>query len=343
MVSNQAAVFVSSAAFQGGIMKPQISVLIPVYNAEKYLAKCLECCCGQTFTEYEIICVDDGSTDKSLAILQDYAKQDTRLRILSQKNTGVAATRNRLLKEARGKYIAFVDADDWVEPTYLEKLYQAAEQCQADVVRCLFVAYDNRTQEYIPCDKRYRDYAANRPEPITEKQRFEAGLTDSQVWGKLILKDLLTREKIGFCTGYIAEDVSFEILLYQCAKHILFFDEYLYFYNIGVTNSLTTQKISMARGILRNLCFLSDDLANRGIDLPEVYDALLKLLVKGIRRFRNKAVSEEEDDLFQKTITLIDKHKARCYCFYRWKYSLFVRLTRGKAVREVLCWSRWFR
>ena len=108
-------------------MKVQISVLIPVYNAEIYITRCLKSLSEQTFTDFEIICINDGSKDNSLSILQNYAKQEPRLRVFTQENAGVAATRNRLLETAQGKYIAFVDADDWVEKSYLEKLYQAAE------------------------------------------------------------------------------------------------------------------------------------------------------------------------------------------------------------------------
>ena len=90
--------------------QPRISVLIPVYNAQQYLPDCLAAISRQTFEHFEIICVDDGSTDDSLQILKKFSQQDPRLRIISQPNAGVACTRNHLLQEARGIYVAFVDA-----------------------------------------------------------------------------------------------------------------------------------------------------------------------------------------------------------------------------------------
>ena len=119
-------------------MTPQISVLIPVYNAERYLPQCLRSLSEQTFCDFEIIAVDDGSSDSSLKLLEDFAARDKRLRIISQKNAGVAAARNRLLKEACGKYLAFVDADDWVKKEYLYKLYAAADRSGAEITRCFF-------------------------------------------------------------------------------------------------------------------------------------------------------------------------------------------------------------
>ncbi len=98
--------------------RPLISVLIPVYNAGKYLAETLASIKNQTYSNLEIICIDDGSTDKSLAILQEFAQKDPRFKIISRANKGVANTRNQLLQESKGEYIAFVDSDDIIEPIY---------------------------------------------------------------------------------------------------------------------------------------------------------------------------------------------------------------------------------
>lgn len=116
--------------------EPLVSVIIPVYNAEKYLRETLDCVCNQTLRNIEIICVDDGSTDASLAILQEYAARDGRFRILQQKNQYAGVARNNGMAAARGKYLSFLDADDLFEPDMLEKLSTRAEETGADIVIC---------------------------------------------------------------------------------------------------------------------------------------------------------------------------------------------------------------
>lgn len=324
-------------------MAPEISVLVPVYNAAGWLPWCLASLAGQTFADFEIVAVDDGSSDASLAVLKEFALREKRLRVICQKNAGVAAARNRLLREARGKYITFVDADDWVLPEYLAALHSAAQTQGADVVRCLFEEYNGQTGTRTACDKRYRDYAARRTPPVTWAQRFQAGLDDSQVWGKLIHSDLIRAAQLGFCHGSVAEDVSFEVLLYMQMQKAVFLPDYLYVYRVGTGTSVTADRQAMARGILLNLGFLCEELARRGFDLPEVYSPLLRLMVKGLRRFRRLAEQPEDGLLFEKTIRLIDKHRARCYCWARWRYGLFVRLARGRKRGTVIFWTKLLR
>ena len=323
-------------------MYPKVSVLIPVYNAEKYLPGCLKSVSAQTFTDIEIICINDGSTDQSAIYLETYSRQEPRLRVIHQPNAGVAATRNRLLKEAHGKYIAFVDADDWIKPGYLQKLYEAAVLTDADIVRGLFEEYNEKKNSYTLCDKRYRDYAAKRGVPHTPKERFIAGIDDSQVWGKLIKLDFIRTQQIGFATGAVAEDVSFEILLYLCAPKILFVQEYDYCYRTGVSGSITTNKLAMAEGILLNLCFLSEELPRRGFDLPEIYSMLLRLMAKGIKRFYRLNMTERDFFLCQRAVCLIEKHQVRCYCLSRWKYKFFVYCSRHLPMNRFIQISRFF-
>lgn len=111
-----------------------ISIIIPLYNAENYVDKILPCILGQTYTALEILLVNDGSTDGTLSKCQQYQRQDARIRVLSQENGGVSAARNRGLAEAKGEYISFVDADDYLKPDFIETLYRCAVQENCDVV-----------------------------------------------------------------------------------------------------------------------------------------------------------------------------------------------------------------
>ena len=120
----------------------KISIIIPVYNAEKYLEMSLNSVRNQTFTDYEVICMNDGSTDKSLQILKKIAKQDNRFKIYNQSNSGGSIARNNAIKKASGKYVAFLDNDDIYHPNYLEILFHNIENYKADVSCCSYIRFE---------------------------------------------------------------------------------------------------------------------------------------------------------------------------------------------------------
>lgn len=112
---------------------PKISVIIPIYNVEKYLEKCLKSVVKQTLKDIEIICINDGSTDKSLEILKNFAQNDNRIKIINQKNSGPSIARNKGIKCAQGEYVSFIDSDDYIDLDFLEKLYNSAKKYDADI------------------------------------------------------------------------------------------------------------------------------------------------------------------------------------------------------------------
>lgn len=116
--------------------KPQISIIVPVYNVEKYLDKCLSSILSQTFTDFELILVDDGSTDGSGEICDRYAESDARVRTYHQKNQGQAVARNYAIRKAKGEYLGFVDSDDWIEPDMYGRMMLSAHEDNADIVIC---------------------------------------------------------------------------------------------------------------------------------------------------------------------------------------------------------------
>lgn len=112
---------------------PKVSIIVPVYNVEKYLRKCIDSLVNQTLNDIEIICINDGSTDKSLKILKEYKNKDSRIILLNQENSGQSVARNRGIEIAKGEYLGFVDPDDWIDLDYYEKLYNAAIGTNADI------------------------------------------------------------------------------------------------------------------------------------------------------------------------------------------------------------------
>ena len=117
---------------------PRISVIIPVYNVEKYLGKCLSSLVEQTFRDFEIIAVNDGSTDHSLEILRRFEENYDFITVIDQENKGISLSRNRGMDIARGEYLCFVDSDDFVAPCYLQRLYELCQENKADIACCSY-------------------------------------------------------------------------------------------------------------------------------------------------------------------------------------------------------------
>ncbi len=133
--------------------KPEISVIVPVYNVEKYLRQCVDSILSQTFNNLEVILVDDGSPDKCPRICDEYAAADSRVRVIHQPNGGLGKAYNVGIAAARGKYIGFVESDDWIEPDMYEELYRSAEKHHSDLVKCMFWRYDSQRS---PADLPYK-------------------------------------------------------------------------------------------------------------------------------------------------------------------------------------------
>lgn len=131
---------------------PDVSVIIPVYNSNRYLKECLDSIVNQTLSNIEIICVDDGSTDGSLDILHEYAAKDNRFVVLEQKNSGAGVARNLGMSIARGRYLSFLDSDDFFSLTLFEETVLRADTTNADIVVYRFVKFNQKNKEYISCD-----------------------------------------------------------------------------------------------------------------------------------------------------------------------------------------------
>ena len=175
----------------------KISIIIPVYNVEKYLHECLDSIINQTFKDLEIICVDDGSTDKSSEILEEYEQKDKRFTVISQPNKGVSAARNRGMQQAKGKYIMFVDSDDWLAHNACEQAYKAATGNDCDM---LLFSHNKFTDQTCTSDGRLQDlYIELEGKSTTFNQSAENLIfTPSQPWGKLYKVEFLKKHNLKF-------------------------------------------------------------------------------------------------------------------------------------------------
>lgn len=174
----------------------EISVVVPVYNCEKYLSTCLDSLIQQSFQELEIICIDDGSTDQSYKILCEYAERDNRLKVYQQKNQGVAVARNVAINYATGTWLAFCDSDDTVPMDAYRQLYKATKNVDV-VVGEFYDVTDNGNRIYSPCRGKY------------EKDYFYAIFKVPCIWTKLIRRTFLIEHEVVFPRIPLGEDVIF--------------------------------------------------------------------------------------------------------------------------------------
>ena len=222
---------------------PKISVIVPVYNVEKYLTESLNSLLHQTFDDYDIICINDGSTDKSLDLLKDFSSKNDKIKIVNQENCGCGCARNRGLKEACGEYIYFFDPDDLIEKNTLEKLYHNAINNNSDIVLFKYgLIYDNKNDN---SNSKY-DFEYEYPEINFEEHSFTYHDINHYVlnsvfapWLKLYKRTFLEKyEDIKFPTNLAFDDVLFHVKSILRAKSISYVPEILYHYRVNNPNSV---------------------------------------------------------------------------------------------------------
>ena len=235
------------------IEKPLISVIVPVYNVENYMRQCIDSLLNQTLSNIEIILVDDGATDTSPKICDEYARRYSRIKVIHKLNGGLGSARNAGMKEARGKYIGFVDSDDYVSVKMYETLLDVAETNKADCAYCEFTRFWNDTVDVTkPPKKTIKFYS--------DKEILDAYLLDrigcspsekedcsygASVNLGLFRSDVIQRSKVEFVSEreFIAEDMIFDIDFIPYCKKIVHTNEVLYFYRFN-PDSLTTRYVS---------------------------------------------------------------------------------------------------
>ncbi len=224
--------------------QPVVSIITPVYNVEKYLNRCIESIVHQSFKNFELILIDDGSTDGSSSICDDWAKKDKRIRVIHQKNAGAGAARNRGLEEARGDYIGFVDSDDWIELDMYELLVFAFEKnIDADMTEC--ETFRTRGDKSATSNS-YESISfevVNREDLLRNFFRVNGGESNFGIYTKLIKKHVL--KDFTFIEGTISEDVMASYYFYtHCDKAVRVNKKlYNYFQNqTGVTRKKVTKR-----------------------------------------------------------------------------------------------------
>ena len=211
-----------------------VSVIVPVYNGEKYLNQCLDSISNQTLENIEIICIDDGSTDKTPSILKKYSSKDNRFKIITTENNGQGSARNTALKEAQGEYIAFVDADDWIELNAMELLYNNAKSRDLDLLFFQMSNYMQSSQEYVSTD--LYDIKSFENNGIDENTIFNHDITHEFLFeipvgpvSKIYKRQFLESNDLRFPEGMFFEDNAFFYNAYFYCKKAGFLKKQLYF------------------------------------------------------------------------------------------------------------------
>jgi len=201
----------------------KVSVIIPIYNAYDYLRPAMDSAIYQTLRDIEIICVDDGSTDHSLDIIKEYQKNDERIRIVTETNAGPAVARNNGINRARGEYLAFFDADDFLEPTFLEAMYEKAKEGSLDIVISGYDIYNSRRASFSAADEGEHNeiYADGVVTSKNENPDYILASTNSSAWNKLFRRDFVLSTGLRFLDGVrMYEDVFFVVCAVALAEKI---------------------------------------------------------------------------------------------------------------------------
>lgn len=214
------------------------SVIIPVYKVEEYLPECVDSVLSQTFSDFEIILVDDGSPDNCPALCDEYAKKDPRVHVVHKQNGGLSSARNAGMEVAKGKYITFLDSDDyWYSDTVLQALYGVISSCDSDVVVTKRVKLYNgelsKSSDFCHADLESADYIPR----LT--QLIDAQLYDCCAYDKAFKRSLAVSNDLTFTHGVLSEDIDWVARLCMCANSIDIMNSTMYVYRKGREGSIT--------------------------------------------------------------------------------------------------------
>jgi len=280
--------------------KDLISIIVPVYNVEKFLSQCIESIINQTYHNLEIILINDGSTDDSGKICDEYAMKDKRIKVIHQENSGVSNARNRGLDVASGEYIAFVDADDWIAEDMYEYMLKKAKKSNAEIVKCLqTIVYSNQNiQDNLIQNEILIDMKKDRTRMIS--QVIVNGKMPSFSL-MLIKKDVI--DNLRFDTELIiGEDLLFVMNLYLSVHSMIWCDKYFYYYRIHENSA--TNSAEKNKKMLLNLLKLYAKIKNLFIN-KNIYDSELKEGLGNYIFFR-LYMRLAKDSVYQKSGKVID-------------------------------------
>lgn len=297
---------------------PKLSIIVPVFNTEKYLTKCIDSILCQTFDDFELILINDGSKDNSLAILKEYEQKDKRIKVFDKINSGVSDTRNFGINKAKGKWLCFIDSDDWIEPNYLSEFFKAPIDTDTIVSQGVLFDYENSsiTKPFF----QYYNAIIDRFSPkLIAKYRV---LHNGCPVCKLFNRDILNQNNIRFDTCLsIHEDHCFVFDYLQHMDKIILSKSLSYHYMIRNTPSLTTIRHSSEEWL-----YASESLIDRLSGLSKRWGTSLKyqkdvISEYGIRQLYSAALNSCPKNF--KNVYSILRNKKKLLFSYKEKSFFF--------------------
>lgn len=239
------------------IEEPKVSIIVPIYNSAKYLKQCVESILAQTYPNIEIILVNDGSKDNSLDIMRYYVAKDSRVKILSRENKGQFQTRKDGMKMATGKYITFVDSDDWIDTEMIENMLKIQNKYNTDIVRCNYVDEHVEENRRVPNPPIYPKTTYIRKNEFKEMvypifiSTHQINSACGQIIRKSTIGEYESNPKIR-----IAEDLAFNLQLYQDIKNVVFIPENYYHYRANVEGITNIKEMNALKRKMKDIIYV---------------------------------------------------------------------------------------
>lgn len=299
-----------------------ISIIIPVYNVQEHLNHCLNSVIKQTYTNLEIICINDGSTDNSLNILQKYSQKDNRIKIINKQNGGLSSARNAGLKAFTGEYVFFLDSDDYIHPQTIEILYNGITSTKTQISECNYITINKKINSFEHYDKISFKKIKNPLKAFSERKKY---FTPS-VWKRLYSKEII--QNMLFIENIVWEDVPFTIELYNKINELsqTYLPLYFYYQN---GNSISNTKHTKFKYDchFQNILFINNFLKNK----KNIKEKCIGLLT---RRILNDLKEIKDNNLkiyIQQEFKLLHKEKIITYKGLELKkyYMLWKLLNKG--------------
>lgn len=315
----------------------KISVIVPIYNIEKFIPRCLDSILSQTYRNLEIILVDDGSTDGSGEIVDQYAKKDGRIKVIHQVNSGVSVARNRGLDHATGDYIGFVDGDDYIEPDMYEILMQIINEHHVDIAHCGYqMIYPSRVDYYYNSGEKIKLSHDEGLFELLKGTRVEPGL-----WNKLYKTELFKEIRLPIGVTE-TEDLLCNFEVFLLADTSFFYDVSKYHYMLrsgSATSGILTEKKRRDRYFV--VSSILEKCERNSLYYAAAYERFLRILIENAtqinyRELRDESISElrnearravlfKEFDIKIKGMVFITAYFPK---LYRWIHSVYSKVTR---------------
>ncbi len=324
--------------------KPLVSIVIPVYNSEKYIRQCLDSVIEQTWENLDIVCVNDGSQDNSLAILKEYESKDTRIRVLSKENEGkgAASARNMGLKNAKGEYVQFLDSDDFFESDMIESLVKKAIDTGAEVVICRGQKYDHElghvTGKLPHPDLQYAPDKASFS--WQECSEYICEIADFYAWNKLFKKSLLTKNNLCFTPIPISDDQDISMVAPVVASRVAVMDRAFINYRTGTGSSQCDSQTRHPEAAYEGIYSVVSKFKELGV-WEEVKQSYLNVAIRLMREYFDRMTEYSKIEFLYKKyreeiFSLLDADDLPEGYFHDYRIYDWYKLVTSKGLGEIL-------